>query len=181
MARIPARTKSASAPEPGQPPIDLDLKGRHRGEPIAEHEQRFHIFLIDSGWNTAVSKAARGHLHLLAEFTHRESLYVLTPEMSVELLRQVPELIGHDPILLVYDLYVPPDRRANYRGFRLNLGLMRHAEQAMARLQEFVRFVTQHRSATELERAVNYEMHRGGFDGMIKILREEFEASIELL
>ena len=62
-----------------------------------------------------------------------------------------PHLIGHDPIILVYDLYAPANRKSRgYRGFRLNLGLIKHPEQALARLQEFLRFVAVNRTAVPL-------------------------------
>jgi hypothetical protein len=58
------------------------------------------------------------------------------------------------------------------------LGLLKHPEQALARLQEFLRFVAINRAAVSLDRAIRRELYREGFDGMIKILRE---ASTEFL
>lgn len=158
------------------PPIDLRAQGPTG--PIAADQMRFHIFVVDTRWNLAVSKAIRSHLPLLSRFARHDSLFVLTPEMSTELLRRAPDLIGHDPIILVYDLYAPPGKERKYRGFRLNLGLMRHGEQALARFQEFVRFLTQHRQAADLDLAVRQQLHQDGFKGMVKVLRD---ASNELL
>ena len=67
----------------------------------------------------------------------------------------------------------PPDRtERGYRGFRLNLGLIKQPEQALARLQEFLRFVALNRDAMYLQGAVRKELYREGLDGMIKLLRE---------
>jgi hypothetical protein len=55
---------------------------------------------------------------------------------------------------------------------------MRKPEQALLRLHEFVRFIALHRTAANLHREVERELHREGFNGMVKILRE---ASTELL
>ena len=108
-----------------------------------------------------------------------DAFYVLTPEQSAELMKRTPHLIGHDPIILVYDLFAPPDRTSRgYRGFRLNLGLIKHPEQALARLQEFLRFIAINRAVVPLDRAIRHELYRQGFDGMIKVLRE---ASTELI
>jgi hypothetical protein len=60
----------------------------------------------------------------------------------------------------------------------LNLGLIRHPEQALARLQEFLRFVAMNRTAVPLDRAIRGELYREGLDGIVKILRE---ASTDLL
>jgi hypothetical protein len=141
--------------------------------------KRFNIFLIDTGWNAPVSKVVRAHLPRLFAYHMHDSLYELTPEQSVEILKRDPDLIGCDPTIIVYDLYGCTQKNAgNYRGFRLNLGLLRNGEQAMARLQEFIRFVATNRCAERLDREVRRELHREGVDGIIKLLRE---TSAELL
>ena len=98
---------------------------------------------------------------------------------QLKLLEAHLTLIGHDPIILVYDVRAPDDRKSRgYHGFRLNLGLIKHPEQAVARLQEFLRFIALNRTAIRLDRSIQRELYREGFDGMIKILRD---ASTELL
>jgi hypothetical protein len=155
------------------PPIDLDLKTRQMDGPPGPDMKRFDIFLIDTGWNTAVSKIVRSHLPLLYEYQRQDSLYLLTAEQSVEILKRSPEFIGHDPAILVYDHYAPADRKhGNYRGFHLSLGRFKHPQQALSRLQEFLRFLISHRTAVSLETEVRRELHREGAKGLIKILRE---------
>lgn len=179
---------SRKKPDPAsaEPPIDLDLRSGTYEGPLQHEAKRFDIFLVDTGWNCPVSKAVRQHLPLVYQFQRQDTLYILTPEQSVAVLKQAPILIGHDPTILVYDQYAskeqtrdPEDR--NYRGFRLNLGLIRHPEPALARLNEFVRFVAEYRTAECLSREVKREMHREGLNGIVKILREGLEASVELV
>jgi hypothetical protein len=135
--------------------------------------------LLDTGWNSAVSKLVHAHLTLLWNFERHDTLYILTPEQSVEFLKLAPELIGNDPIIIVYDLHKSTHHaNRNYHGFRLNLGLIRHPEQALARLQEFVRFIEINRSADDLYQKVTKELHREGWQGMIKVIHD---ASTELL
>jgi hypothetical protein len=55
---------------------------------------------------------------------------------------------------------------------------MRNAEQALSRLQEFIRFVASNRAAVDLDREVRRELHREGVEGIVKLLRE---TSTELL
>jgi hypothetical protein len=158
---------------------DLDLRFKPSEEPLDPHAKRFDIFLIDTGWNAAVSKLVRSRLGTMFSIEREDAFYILSPEQSTAVMKRAPHLIGHDPIILVYDLYAPPNRQSRgYRGFRLNLGLIKNAEQALARLQEFMRFVACNRTAVPLDRAIRRELYREGFDGMIKILRE---ASTELI
>jgi hypothetical protein len=104
---------------------------------------------------------------------------MLSHDQSIEIIKRAPQLIGHDPIILVYDVLAPGDRKSRgFHGFRLNLGLIKHPQQALARLQEFLRFIALNRTAVRLDRSIRSELHREGFDGMIKILRD---ASTELL
>ncbi|WZO98049.1 hypothetical protein EP7_005102 [Isosphaeraceae bacterium EP7] len=167
------------ADSPPKGGVDLNMRDHHWNNPPGPHEKRFNYFLVDSGWNHAVSKMVRSFFPTYFNAHTPDSLYILTPEQSMLILQRDPELIGRDPIILVYDLYASNHRGARgYRGFRLNLGLIRSPEQAMARLQEFVRFIAVHRSSQHLEGEVRRELHREGIDGMVKILRE---ATTELL
>jgi hypothetical protein len=161
------------------PPAAVDLKNRHVDGPLTSDMKRFDIFLIDSGWNTPVSQLVRSQLPLIYEYQSQDSLYILTPEQSVEILKHAPEFIGHDPTIVVYDLFASQERKhRTYRGFRLNLGRFKSAEQALSRLQEFLRFIIQHRTALSLDSEVRRELHREGVQGMIQVLRD---AKTELL
>lgn len=145
---------------PPQPPFDPTKK-------------RFDIFLIDSGWNRPVSEVVHSHLPLLAAFQQHDSLYVLTPRQSVEVLSHDPALIGHDPMIIFYDVYSNTTHDAGgYHGFRLCLGLMRHAGQALARLQECLRFIAANRSCEHIDMEIRRELHREGMQGVIKVLRD---------
>ncbi len=79
----------------------------------------------------------------------------------------------------MYDLCAPVGRKhRNYHGFHLSLGRFKHPEQALSRLQEFLRFLISNRSSAALDTEVRRELNREGAKGMIKILRE---ATTELL
>jgi hypothetical protein len=169
----------------GTPGASFGLRSRFREGPLDRDSSRFHIFLVDTGWNAGVSKALREHIKLFQEFHPQDPLYILTREQSVQILKAAPEHIGRDPMVIVYDLYSPPESKdrgkTNYRGFRLNLGLIRHPEQAVAKLQEFLRFIARNRTAVCLDCEVQHELHREGLGNFVKILREASEASLELL
>ena len=147
------------------------------------HDKRFDCFLIDTRWNEPVSKVVQAHFPLYFGPHNPDPLYILSRDQSIELLKHEPNLIGHDPIVLVYDLYPPPagQCRGKYKGFRLNLGLFKHPQQALARLQDFIRFLTIHRQSQTLERDVLKELHREGFQGMVKVLHDVSEKTIELV
>ena len=164
-------------PAPRSPPIDLDLRTRDVPRPANPDMKRFDIFLIDTGWNRPISKIVRSHLPLFYEYQKHDSLYLLTPEQSVEILKARLSSSAATRRSSSTTSTPPLDASTQLHGFRLNLGLMRHPEQAMARLQEFVRFI-----ATPVRRAldseVRRELHREGIEGIVKILRE---TSTELL
>jgi hypothetical protein len=166
-----AQTKTGAAPPP-----DLDLRTRGTVGSLTREMKRFDIFLIDTRWNEPVSKVVRAHLPRLFAHQMHDSLYELTPEQSFEILKHEPALIGCDPTIIVYDLYgCTRPCAGKYCGFRLNLGLLRNGEQALARLQEFIRFVATNRTAERLDREVRRELHREGIDGIVKLLRESSE------
>jgi hypothetical protein len=170
-----AKKKNASPAAP----IDLDLRFKPTDKPIDPTDKRFDIFLIDTGWNQAVGKVIHSHLSVFFGIDNEDSYYVLSREQSFEIIKRAPHLIGHDPIILVYDVRAPGTRKSRgYHGFRLNLGLIKHPSQALARLQEFLRFIAVNRTVVRLDRCIQRELYREGLDGMVKILRD---ASTELL
>src|SRR5262245_53116649 len=115
----------------------FDLRFKASDQPLDPDAKRFDVFLIDTGWNDPITRVVHTHFKTLYNFEREDSFYILSREQSIEILRHVPHLIGHDPIILVYDLYAPAQRKSRgYRGFRLNLGLLKRPEQALARLQE---------------------------------------------
>jgi hypothetical protein len=161
------------------------LRPKHHEEPLTIDTPRFHVFLIDTGWNRPVSKVLHQNIRLFYHYHPQDPLYVLTKAQSIKLLKRAPEHIGRDPMVVVYDIYSPksagPNEKANYRGFRLNLGVIKNPEQALAKLQEFLKFVTKNRAAECVEREVHRELHREGLSNMVNILREASEASLELV
>jgi hypothetical protein len=164
-----AQEKDSTSPEK----VQTDLRFKTSNEPLDFNTKRFDIFLVDTGWNCAISKVVRSHLGTIFQFEKQDAFYLLSPEQSIEIIRRAPHLMGHDPIMLVYDHYAPANRKSRgYRGFRLNLGLIKHPEQALARLQEFLRFIAINRTAVPMDRAIRRELYREGFDGLVKILRE---------
>jgi hypothetical protein len=157
----------------------MDLRARGSTRSLAPDGKRFDIFLIDTGWNEPISKVVRSHLRLLSKYKMKDDLYELTTEQSAEVVKHDPTLIGCDPTIIFYDRYCSAGEKAGtYRGFRLNMGLLRHPEQALIRLQEIIRFVVMHRTAEHLDREIRRELHREGFDGLMKLLGE---TSAELL
>jgi len=168
-----------------KPPGRFRLKARKPLEELNPESPRFHIFLVDTGWNAHVSRMLQAHVPLIHEFHPQDPIYVLNREQSIKVLKNAPEHIGLDPILVVYDLHCPEDacgkKGERYRGFRLNLGLLKHPEQALYKLQQFLRFISCHRTSQRLDQEVQRELHKEGLGNMVKILREASEASIELI
>src|SRR5271165_3253942 len=103
-----------------------------------EETPRFHIFFIDSGWNTIASRVLHENAHLISNFNRDDPCYFLDHDTSVELLRTHTSLIGSDPIISVHDMHAirdtgPGARKAH--GFRLHLGQLHSEVQVMSALQ----------------------------------------------
>jgi len=161
------------------------LRPKVREQPLTPETPRFHVFLIDTGWNGPVSKVLHEHMPLFHHYHPQDPVYILSREQSIKILKKAPEHIGRDPMIVVYDIYRPKKNqskeKANYHGFRLNLGIIKNPEQALVKLQEFLKFVATHRTAECLSYEVERELHREGLSNMVKLLREASEASLELL
>jgi len=142
-------------------------------EETHEHQPRFHFFLIDAGWKSASAKVIRDNFHMIREFQNSDPLFVLSREQSVELIRDNPELIGKDPIIIVHDLHAKGGRgESGYHGFRLCLGLIKDASKALDAMQEFLRFVHQHRRSADIEKDIRRQLHHAGLEGALEVIRE---------
>lgn len=141
---------------------------------------RFHFFIIDAGWKTASAKVLRDNFNLIHVFQENDPLYVLTHEQSVEFIRNNPDLIGKDPLILVHDLHAKGGRgESGYHGFRLCLGLLKDSAQALTALQKFLRFVHFHRQSQDIEKDIRERLHRKGLEGTIDVIRETAESLME--
>ena len=142
-------------------------------EESAEEKPRFHYFIIDAGWKSHSARVLRENFHMIREFENHDPLYVLTHKQSTELIRANPDLIGKDPILLVHDLHAKGGRGpSGYHGFRLCLGVIKNSEQALHAMQEFLRFIADHRSSPNIEKDLQRRLHREGLEGAIEVIRE---------
>jgi hypothetical protein len=168
-----------------RPAKPFKLSSQDLGDSAAHDTPRFHTFVIDTGWNGPVSSLLHSQFPLFHAYHPKDPLYILSRDQSIRLLQLAPELIGLDPIILVYDLHSPEGARGEhagkYRGFRLNLGLFRNPQQALQRLQHFVRFIAVNRTSDHLLADVRREMHQEGLENLVKIIGEASEASLELL
>jgi hypothetical protein len=132
---------------------------------------RFHIFIIDTGWDSPAHKVLQENFTLIRELQREDPIYVLGKERSIEYLRHHQERIGHDPIIAVHDLAAIDDTgTTDFHGFRLRLGLFRTHQQALLGLQNFARFLRMHRQSTDLEAEIRRGLRREGLAGAIEII-----------
>jgi hypothetical protein len=137
----------------------------------AARDARFHIFVIDSGWNCAASKVLREHLNMISDLHIDDELFVLDQPTSIALLRHYPLQVGRDPIIAVHDLRPRHRHRVKHtHGFRMHLGILDSEEQVLAALRMFARFLITHRNAADIDEVVRQDLHRKGLAGAIEIL-----------
>ena len=53
----------------------------------ATRDVRFHIFIIDTGWNCAASNVLREHINMISDLNIDDELFVLDRPTSIALLR----------------------------------------------------------------------------------------------
>jgi hypothetical protein len=132
---------------------------------------RFHIFVVDTGWNSAASKVVGQHLDMIRNLNIDEEVYVLDRATSIALLRHYPLQVGRDPIIAVHDLRPRHRHRVKHtHGFRMHLGILDSEQQVLAALQMFARFMVTHRNAADIDSLVRQDLHRQGLAGAIQII-----------
>ena len=134
-------------------------------------DPRFHIFVIDTGWNCAASKVLRDHIHMISDLNLDDELFVLDRATSVALLRHYPKQVGRDPTIAVHDLKPRHRHKVKHtHGFRMHLGILDDETQVLAALKMFVRFLITHRNAGDIDTLVRKDLHGKGLAGAIQII-----------
>jgi hypothetical protein len=137
----------------------------------ARRDPRFHIFVIDSGWNCAASNVLRDHIDILTHLNIDDELYVLDRKTSISLLRNYPLQVGRDPTIAVHDLKPRHRHRIKHtHGFRMHLGILDDERQVLGALKMFARFLVTHRDAADIDTLVREDLHRQGLAGAIQII-----------
>jgi hypothetical protein len=137
----------------------------------ATRDVRFHIFIIDTGWNCAASKVLREHINMISDLNIDDELYVLDRTTSIALLRHYPLHVGRDPIIAVHDLHPRHRHRIKHmHGFRIHLGILDTEQQVLTALRMFARFLLTHRNADDLDQLVRRGLRREGLAGAIEII-----------
>jgi hypothetical protein len=167
-AMRPSDSKETAAPvEAGAASATAPTSAR-RGP---ARDPRFHIFVIDSGWNCSASKVLREHIDVISDLHIDDELYVLDRATSIALLRHYPLQVGRDPIIAVHDMRPRHRHRVKHtHGFRMHLGILDGEDQVLAALRMFARFLITHRNAADIDELVRQHLHRQGLAGAIEIL-----------
>ncbi len=155
IRRLSARRKRASTMPKG---------------PLPPH---FHLFVVDSGWRSEAADILHENLELIQDFAGDCPVFVLNREQSRQFCRSDPHLIGRDPSLIVHDLRSSGADRPGYRGLRLNLGMTRRRDEALALLQEFLRFLLTHSRSPDIEQDLRRVLHRQGLFQALEVLSRQ--------
>lgn len=151
---------------------DADSPAKTRERRASPSEPRFHIFVVDSRWNSVATRVLQENMSLVSDLNRDDPVYVLDRDASVDLLSEFSWQIGRDPIICVHDLQLDPGRgKKHAHGFRMHLGRLRTEAQALAALQQLSRFIKENRAHANVEAAVRKTLLLGGLSGAIQIMR----------
>jgi hypothetical protein len=133
-------------------------------------QPRFHIYIVDTGWNSVARKVLQENLTLWQDLTRDDPVYVLDRDMSVEFLRRHPSLIGRDPIIFAHDLWeIRRSGTSRVHGVRVHLGLLRHEEKVLQAMKLFARFLSTQRMSANLEDVMRRRLRREGLAGAFEL------------
>lgn len=134
-------------------------------------EPRFHIFVIDSGWNSVASKVLHENLDLIRDLNSDDHVFFVGRDASIALLRKYAWQIGRDPILSVHDMRPIHRHRVHHsHGFRMHLGILQDEKEVLSSLQMFARFLKMNRAVADVEAAVRKTLRQEGFSGAIQVI-----------
>jgi hypothetical protein len=187
-----ARTRRSSADvekgdAPGRkrrPPSGKNPVSPHPPEPEkGDPSLRLDVYVIDSGWESLPHRVLSRSIKMMQRYLSAHNLYILSPEQSVEFLKNHPHLMGRDPLLAVVD---PQARRQDSKsGFGASVALGRFSwvlgrpenpapdeAKLQAMIKMFLRIVTCHDGTKSIADEFRRFNHKEGTRGTLEIVMD---------
>ena len=104
----------------------------------------FYIIVIDAGWPTVAHDVLRRSTNLLKAYLAGHHLIFFTREESRNFLREHPEDIDKDPIILITDTHPKKARKQpeeQLSGIRIDLGAVQDRDEVIRHLQELCKLI----------------------------------------
>ncbi len=143
--------------------------------------QRFYIIIIDAGWPTVAHEVLRQSIGLLKDYLVGHHLMILSREDSREFLREHPEQIDKDPIILITDTHPKRARQkpeGALQGIRINLGPVQSREEVIKHLQEICQLIRHDKFISD----ISWEERRRIARAFLKdVVRDLFVKFLELV
>ena len=118
--------------------------------------KKFYITIIDSGWPTDAHDVCKNSLKLLKEYLAAHNLVIFSEEESQEFLREHPEEIGKDPIIIITDVNPKKIYRKKQQevkdltGIRIDLGKSNNKDEAIRYLQQVCRMIEDEKFVSDI-------------------------------
>lgn len=106
--------------------------------------KKFYIVIIDSGWPSVAHVVLQAAMGLLREYLGDQNLIIFPKEDSRDFLKNHPEDIGTDPIIIITDINpkeVPLVTEEEINGIRINLGKVKDRDEVINYLQNLCQLV----------------------------------------
>jgi len=137
------------------------------------------IYIIDSGWDTVAHRVLQRSMPLVKSYLKEHNLFVLSQEYSLEVLRNHPELIGKDPVIMVVDRLARKLKNPHGFGARVMLGQVHLESHVFKLIKMFLRIVNTHEQALDIAHTFQEHNYKEGVKGALDIIIESFGKEAE--
>ena len=134
------------------------------------HQTRFKIYFIDSGWDSPAHRAFEGALSLVTRYLTRHDLIILNNAQSGKFIQNHPHLIGADPFIAVLDPAAIKEENCHDKGILLLLGHSKTEERTRMMLKIFLRLVNTSKLSAHLPEAIRRLVYKEGVSGTVEII-----------
>ena len=133
---------------------------------------RLDVYVIDSGWDSLAHDVLHGSMALFKNYLTNHNLYLLTHEQSVEYLKNHPELVGQDPILIVVDHLAKKLHNPHGYGTLISLGLINDRARVEWLIKMFLKIINTHNKTLDIAYTFQQHNHKEGIKGAVDIIME---------
>lgn len=104
----------------------------------------FYIIVIDSGWPTVAHEVVQESITTLKNYLRKHNLFALSQEESEDFLRENPDEIGKDPIIIITDVHpgkIYIEKGEEIRGIRIDLGKVKERDEVIRYMQDLCKLI----------------------------------------
>ena len=153
-------------------PPDEKLSGADDPASVRDAIMSLNIYVVDSGLDALPRQVLGRFRKVMEQYLSSHNLHVLSEESSIKFLKEFPQYVGRDPLLVVVDPLARKMQNPQGFGAVVALGHIDSESRIEALIKMFLRLVRSHRGTLDIAHSFRDQNHKRGVKGAADIIMD---------